>query len=229
MRRFKRNFWHVLSGLLLMTVAACGNGQDEQTEENNTSIKDINVENVAVVNGENISTASYLVQLDRIVQFYASQGLNLEEEENQQLLQDVEKNLLDSLITRELVLQEADRVNISPTEEEVDVELENFKSQFPEEEDYTEALDMNNYTEEQLREELKEELIYRKLLQLDHLDDEITVTEEELRERYDELSLQYENLGEFEDVQEQLKEEAIQQKFLDDLKEAAEIEVLYTV
>lgn len=225
---FKRNSLLVIFSLLFLIATGCGTGQDDQTEEGNegtTNTGDLGVENVATVNGENITAVEYLSQLDYAKQFYAMQGLNLEEEGNEELLEKVEEDLLDSLIMRTLVLQEAARVNVGPSDEEVNIELENFKSQFPEEEDFTQALDENNYTEEELRDELKQELTYRQLLQLEHLEaDELTITEADLMERYEELSEQY-DLGEFEEVQADLEEDVKLNKFLENLRESASIEI----
>jgi hypothetical protein len=60
-----------------------------------------------------------------------------------------------------------------------------------------------------------------------HLDeDQYTVSEDEAREYYEEIVMSNPEIGEFEDIQEDIENELKLDLYLDDLREQAEIEIL---
>jgi foldase protein PrsA len=91
------------------------------------------------------------------------------------------KEILERLITNRLILQEAKKLKISVSEEDIDTEIGKvIKENFYGAEDYFyQALEQYGITEDALRDDLKIELLLRKIVR-----DQITVTEEDTREYF---------------------------------------------
>lgn len=88
------------------------------------------------------------------------------------------------LIENEVILSKLEELNIIITEEEVEKELEIVRSSFESEEEYQTALEQSNLTEETLKENIKNTFRMQKLR--DQLTEDITVTEEDVLEYYNE-------------------------------------------
>lgn len=103
-------------------------------------------------------------------------------------LQQMKKQQLDSLVTQKVLLQKATELNLKPSDDEinkqVDEQINQSKAQFPEEGQFESVLQQNGLTEEQLRDLIKNEVIM-KAVQDDMVKD-ITVTDEEVQTYYDE-------------------------------------------
>jgi foldase protein PrsA len=135
---------------------------------------------VATVNGEKITQA----------------------ELNQRLMQQAGKEVLDQLITERLILQEAKKRKINVSEKEIDKKIEEFKKQFPDEKTFRNQLKENNMTLDFLKEQVKLQLILEKILK-----DEIKISENEIRNFYEQnKDFMYKD-KKFEEVKEQIKEE----------------------
>ncbi|UCZ54731.1 SurA N-terminal domain-containing protein [Bacillus shivajii] len=221
MKHIKRNFLLAISLMTVLALAACGDGEDNGEASNGSA----DGEAAATVNGEDVPMSEIDHQLNQLQDLYAQQGLDFEDEENQELLNQMRHGILEELITQKILLQEAENHDIEASEEEVDLEFEQIKGSFSEEE-FEQALEMQNYTEESLRAEIREMMKVQELLSLDHLDEtEIEVSEDEMRDYYDQLAMQNEELGEFEEVQDQIETQLKQSKYLEKLRESAEIEI----
>lgn len=86
--------------------------------------------------------------------------------------------VLDNLVTRILVMQEATKNNINVTEEDINKEIEKISGQFKEQgQDLNELLQAQGLSQEKFREEVKIQLIVTKLL-----GDEAKVSDEEFEE-----------------------------------------------
>lgn len=216
MKKFKGIFLLAMSITALIALAACGNQDGADPSENDSTIV------IATVNGEDI----YEEDLMQLMEFQFSMfGINVRDEENQELLEQFKPQLLDTLIFEKILIQEATG-KVSISDEEIDIHVEQVISQLPEDMTFEEALEIQGYTEEELRQEIKEMLMIQELLTLEHLpEDEYDVTETELREEYDRLiTEQGEDVEEFEAIQDELRKSVIQSKYFDDLREQADIE-----
>ncbi|MCR6096559.1 SurA N-terminal domain-containing protein [Salipaludibacillus agaradhaerens] len=184
-------------------------------------------EPIAIVNGEEIPMEELQMQMSQYEMLFAQQGMDPEDEENAAMIQELQQDILDLLVNQELLNQEADAQNIEVSDEEVEEELDQMREQFEEEEEFEQALEMQNYTLEQLEDDIRQMKRVQELQTMAHLDeDQYTVSEDEAREYYEEIVMSNPEIGEFEDIQEDIENELKLDLYLDDLREQAEIEIL---
>lgn len=153
--------------------------QDGSSSEDSTAIS--SGEPAAVVNGTAITQEEFQSALERNRAQMQAQGQSVSQAQIQQLRTDV----LESLITQELLFQESKRLDISVSAEEVTSELSSIKGQFPDEERYAQALEQAGVSEEELRADIKRNLAIEKLV-TQEIENPEELTEEELRAFYDE-------------------------------------------
>ena len=151
--------------------------------------------------------------------------------EGQTFLDAFKRNQLQDLITRKLLEREAERVEVTLSDED---EQEYFQEQVDM------IMQQNNMTEEDLLGALKqqgiesmdqfkqvfleqqgESLRVHKLIE-EVIVEKVNVTDEEAKEMYDQGQYQME----FDEVKDQIKRELAQQQYIDQLKDKANIEIL---
>lgn len=152
----------ILLGFLLIFV---GCGRDEKKV-------------AAVVNGESI----YLSQLERRLERYGKEWKGENEEARR-------KSILEDMINKKLILQEARRQGITVSQAEVDAYLENVKKTFLSHKAFEQALDKMGVTEEEFGGEAEENLMVNKMI--DRVSKNIKVTGEEIKNYYQENKEQY--------------------------------------
>ncbi len=118
------------------------------------------------------------------------------------------EEVLSNLITKRLIEDEAREQNAFPTQEEVDAEIEEIRSQLDEQGLTLEnALSIQGQTMNDLRENVRLQLAIEKML-----GDNMEVTDEEAQNYYDENSELYGEDTEFEDVKDQIKDQLTQER-----------------
>ena len=136
-------------------------------------------ENAALVNGVAISMEQYNkelnIQLDRI----ARQGQQLSDEQTAAL----KTNVLESLIEREVLFQQSEKVGIQITNPNVDEQLAAIKKRFPSEDEYKTALEKMNLSEDEVKAQIKRGLAIRELIDQE-ITSKVAVTEEESKAYY---------------------------------------------
>lgn len=90
------------------------------------------------------------------------------------------ESTLQSMITSELIDQEAKKANVTVTEKDIDAEIEDLKAQFGGEAAFNAALSQSSMTVEDLRAQMPMQVKLRKILE-----PQVTVTDEEIQEYYD--------------------------------------------
>lgn len=117
---------------------------------------------VAVVNGDYISLSEYLEKHDTIYQIMRSQ---LQGEEFSTQYEQIKKNLMDTMITELLLLQEAKREGYDVTQE-VQQQIESFREQngFGSNEELSRALNEQGMTFEDWRQDLEDNLLRQYVL-----------------------------------------------------------------
>lgn len=158
------------SPLLLVTLAlgalgAVGCNKPPEAEP------DANV--VATVNGEVVRRADFEQELTR--ELSSSEGPELTPEE----VEPFKRALLDSLVKRLLLLQEAKQHNITVTPEEVDRQMLRLTGDYPTD-SFSDALAQGQLSLAELRARESQRLIIEKLF-ANHVYARVAVTEEELR------------------------------------------------
>lgn len=135
---------------------------------------------VAVVNGTVISQA----ELDSAMARFEKQRNAAEKSNNPEELKELKKRVLQAMIDRELLLQEARKAGIKVEDAELDAQISNMKKRFGSEMKFGQMLEKWQFTEAQYRDNLKNEMITRKYLD-QQLGAKTDVSQEEVKAFYD--------------------------------------------
>lgn len=137
-------------------------------------------ENAAMVNGVPISMEQYNkelnIQLDRV----ARQGQKLSDDQ----IATLKNNILESLIEREVLYQQSQKIGIQVTDPMVDEQLTAIKKRFPNEDEYRNALTKMNLSEDEVKAQIKRGLAIRELIN-QQITSKVVVTDEESKAYYD--------------------------------------------
>jgi len=200
---FHRTLQKLVVGLgifVLLTTAAFAGGKQEDkgkqdtpasttqqkseqsTDQNATQSTDSSATGdvVATVNGTEISRAEFEDAVARTQRQYESQSGQLDSSK----LNDLKKSVLDSLISRELLYQAAQKSDITVDSAKVDDQIGSLKGRFQSDEQYQAALKNAGITEEDLRQDVKKSLVIQELL-AQKVTPNVTVGEEEAKKFYE--------------------------------------------
>lgn len=162
-----------LIAILAISLVGCSKGDNSEV--------------VAIVNGENITRG----QLDkRVEQTAAMNGFDLSNPQMAPYLEIFELQVLDSLVDEVLLKQEAEKLNIKVTKEEVDQEIDLYKSQFSSEKEYKEYF--NKYlkmSDQDIRDILGNQVLFNALF--DEITKDITSPQVDLKGYYNENKEQF--------------------------------------
>lgn len=216
---------------LILGLAACG-GNDEAQEVNIGVDEESKIEGnqgdaVAIVNGEEISQQQFVNQVDQVKMSYQQQGIEIDEE-NEVL---IKNHVLDQLVNTTLIVQAATEEGFSPTNEEVQAELDQIRAQYDSEEEFNTILEQNNLNLATLENEITYQLSINRYVAAKV--EEPLVSEVEIKERYDLYKQQTEEMPELEEIETQLKEEIKNEKnqasigeLVNRLRKESQIEIL---
>lgn len=109
---------------------------------------------VARVNGEAITLAEFDQAFDR-----------LRGQSTMANYSDIAANVMDMLIEQQLINQAAARMNITASDEEVNTQIQEYRSMVENDAAWQEWLRVNNFTEEELRESVRADLITKRLIE----------------------------------------------------------------
>lgn len=244
----KKYLWVLILAAVLLFTACGSQATTEEPAEENVDMG----EPVASVNGEFIYEAHYQKVVERMIWSYEQQGMDFAGEEGDELRLQVEESVLDHLIQQAVLMLEAEALDLTVSDEEVDGELKNLKDQFDTEEAFQEILDNTLFSEAELKETLKTEMTIEVLLE--RAVDGIEVREEDIEGMYafyeDQFQAQMEMMEEsgetlseeekaamalppYEEIKEELRLQLLQEKqqeammaFVDNLMASSEIEKL---
>ncbi|MGI8315272.1 SurA N-terminal domain-containing protein [Halobacillus mangrovi] len=216
-------------------LTACSSG--EETESNKgqeqEKVKSAETETdelqgsgpVAVVNGEELSREDFNAQYKSMKEQYSQMGMDLEGKEEQ-----LKKSIVDQMIGSELLIQSAEAAGIEVSNEEVEKKYSEFSQRFENEEQMKQALEENDTSEKEIKEQLKLQVKVDEFIANNTKQPE--VTEEELKKEYDALKSQQEDVESFEKVKPALEQQLQSQKkqqqvveLVQKLREDAEVEV----
>lgn len=223
--------------VLAMVLVACGDKKDEEEEtkdEENPLAPSVDISDeekvdddkvVAIVNGNEVKGGVYNLVYAQL----KLQSAQLGDETDNKEMKDL---TMESVIDREIVMQEAKEEGIDITEKEAEKEFKTMK------EENSEALEtlLEQYqiTEDGFKEQLRFELIMdeflSKTIDVDVSDDDVKEFYEEAKEEAKEGDDEGE-IPEFDEVKDQIKESMEQEEMtlalqdkVDEIKETAEIE-----
>jgi len=137
-------------------------------------------EKAASVNGSIITMKQLERELTQVQQRLAGQGRQITESE----LVEIKKDLLESLINRELIYQECRRQKISAKESEVMEQYDGLKKRFPSEAGFNQALQQMNISEAEIKQQIRQELELKAFIDKNY-SLKISVPETDVRAYYD--------------------------------------------
>lgn len=135
---------------------------------------------VATVNGVAITSRSFNRALAQVQRRFAQSGKKLEGKN----LANVRKNILETLIDRELLYQESEKDGIKVPKEKVNQQVESLKKQFPEKGAFEKALKTVDMTEQELRDQIRRQLAVREMIDT-KIASKVNISEKEVRAFYD--------------------------------------------
>ncbi|MBM4309860.1 MAG: hypothetical protein FJ119_02780 [Deltaproteobacteria bacterium] len=151
----------ILSVLLLMCACvlyACGSKEAEVKETaaapEAAALKDP-AAMVASVNGQAVTAGDVDQEMKGLL---ARFGGRVPPEQMQELEPRMREQALENLISKRLIIQEADRQNIQPDDQQIEAELATVTAQFPSPEMFQEQLNTMGITAEQLRGDISDHL-----------------------------------------------------------------------
>lgn len=198
--------------ILLVSLSAC-----TKNEEVINPIDEPSIDVVATVNGVEIKWDQFKTMVDDMKLYYQQFNLDFDSDDNKELLSMLEGEALNILIQEELVYRYALENNYEVSDEEIDKEIELFKSQFDSEEEFLEVLGSNGLTLDTFRVKITRDKVLSDYTKNEMRD--VDVTEEELLSLYEEYKNRLEELPPLEEIRARLEDEINQQKFLERFEE----------
>lgn len=188
---------------------------------------------VAKVNNEIITNSELKDRVDQTIENFSAQGL----EANQEQIEQIRNQAIESLINEKLIFDYAEENNIEASEEEVEKEYSSMVFFYSGEENLEIQLESFGVSKEVFRENLRKNIIFKNSIE-NFSSLELTVTEEEIRNVYSVLEEEAQKseleseLPSFEEsrpwLEHQLKEQKIlneSENFLTHLRSEAEVEI----
>ena len=165
-----KTFCQLAAVFALILVFLPAMAQEKQSSE----------KNAALVNGVAISMEQYTKELNVQLARVSQQGQQISDDQMAAL----KKNILDSLIEREVLYQQSQKVGIQVTDQTVDNQLAAIKKRFPSETEYKNALSKMNLSEEEVKVQIKRGLSIKELID-QQITSKVVITDEESKAYYD--------------------------------------------
>jgi uncharacterized lipoprotein YehR (DUF1307 family) len=224
-----KKYKFVLAALVIaVLLVACGKSEENKPDAEQETGVDLEIKDeekvpeddvVAVVNGEDVFGKTYNLVYAQLKMFAGQFGEEVDTDE-------IKEATIDSLIDRQILMQEASNKGIEVSKETADSEFATLKSE--NEENLNNLLEQFQMTEETFKEQLQFELTLT-----EYRDKAITVsvTDEEIEEQYKKAKEGNDDIPELNEIKEELKgnieeqkrDEALQKK-IDEVREKAKIE-----
>lgn len=140
---------------------------------------------VAKVNGTTIHSTEYDTIFSQTKKQYASRfGIDFASDQGKQIEKDIRKGIVDQLVDRQLILNEAAARNVQITDAQIEEKLAEIKKGFPDEAAFTKTLEDNGMKLADLQTRVKEGLTVEAVTAA--VTKEIAVTDEDVKKYYDE-------------------------------------------
>ncbi|TLS38915.1 SurA N-terminal domain-containing protein [Pseudalkalibacillus caeni] len=215
-----------------------GNKQDQQKQakEIQKKMEEQQVDEdktVAIVNKEEIKGSKYNSLLSQNQMQYHQMG---QDPTSEKIAGQLKKQVLDTLVGQELLLQEANSKGYEASSDKVEKQINDLKEQYGGEDAFNKALEKNNLTKEDLKQQISQSLMIETYVDKEIKTDD--VSEKEMKEYYEQIKAQsssqsnQQEIPPYEEVKEKIKQqleseqqqEKLQTK-VDELKKDADIEI----
>ncbi len=235
----------LITGLLIVVLAACGGNEessnDKKEEDTNTEeqaqsgeqeqpeVDKVDADKVvATVNGEEIKGEDFNALYSQSQMQYVQMGQEVPKDQ----LDQMKKQVAESMVGQELILQAAQEEDIEASDDKIKEELAGIKEGYEDEKKFEAALEQSDMTMEDLEKEIAKNIQYTTYIDQKIEVDE--VTEEEMKEYYDQAKEQgtSEEMPAYEDVKPQIKKgledeqkSKKTQELVEKLKEDADVKI----
>jgi len=118
---------------------------------------------LASVNGTNITAQQLDEEVAAVKKNLEQQGFSFDGEQGKEFEDMLKNNVLEQMIDQELVMQEAQRLKLMPTDKEIEDELAGIKKQLGTEGEYKKFLAANGVNEPKLKDMIKQQQAFVKL------------------------------------------------------------------
>lgn len=184
---------------------------------------------IALVNGQEIKGGVFNDRFNQIKNVY----LGEEDLIDEVLLGELKDFALREVINEFLIMEYAEREGIFVDQEEVDFHYNEIERSVLRQEDFEEELKKWGFTTKTFKEEILKQLIIERAINL-YADDSLEVSEEDMRDVFDEYNEQSEGMLDYDEVKDDLRAMLERDKFamaaetlIDQLRLESEIEVLF--
>ncbi len=238
----------MITGLLLVALAACGGNEESESKNNENDTEQKSAEAgkedskqsqpdldkvkedkvIATVNGEEIKGEDFNALYTQNQLKYHQMGQDVSKEQ----LTKLKKQVAESMVGQELILQAANEKGYEASEKQVDEELASLKEQYADEKKFKAALDESGMSLDELKKEIAKNVQYTSYVEKEIKVEE--VTEEEMKQYYEQAKEKgsAEEMPAFEKVKPQIKKglesekkKKETQQHIDKLKEDAKIKI----
>lgn len=169
----------------VMSLSVVGCNMIEQTPESKAKTVLAKVGSTKITLGD--VDAELKADIDSLKETYGDDYESKIDESLLTQLQTVRKNVLNQLVNEEIMVQEAKKLNLMPSDEELDEKVaaktEELKEVYGGEEKFQSALDYYGYTDETFKEFMKTQVISE--IVYEYMVKDVAVTDEEVQKYYD--------------------------------------------
>jgi len=189
---------------------------------------------VATVDGEEITVEELEAQLENLKASYRAQGMEPDSPEMEGMLEQAQMQILEEMISMKLLEQRAEEKGIEAPRDKIEEQYQEIVEQFGDEEALLAQLEEFDLTKDELMQDIEQNATIQHYINLKVDKDELEVSEEEIRTRYEEHqeANAEENEEEYEEMKPQLeqtlkdeKERQQIQSLLEELRQESDIEV----
>jgi len=224
----KNYLWAVLAIVVIGSLLLFGLERQGRIETGVFSFME-KYQAVATVNDVKITRDKYEQNRAQLTQSATAQGVDINDEEIQK---EISTQAIDVLINGELLRQEADNLDIEATAEEVETRYNELKDQLGGEEELLARLREVGVTAATLMQDIEDEIRVEKLLEVAIDRSTIEVSDDEIREVYDEAAAVMPSVPSFEEARETIatqlsytKEQELLRDYIQTLRDNADVEV----
>jgi hypothetical protein len=248
----KKMIFTLITGLMVVVLAACGGNEESKEAKNNDKAKTAETDQqkqleemqkkleaqkidekktVAIVNDKEVLGSDYNSALASAQGQMQQMG---QDPTSKEAAEQVKKQTIDSLVGQTLLLQEADKKSYKVSEADINKQLDEIKKQFKTEKEFDAALKQSGMDMKTLETQIADDLILKQFVEKEFPASEIT--DEEIQKTYDQYAEQGKKTGQevpkLEEVKTQIEQSLQQQKQqeklvqkVEKLKKNAKIEI----
>ncbi len=171
MMKIQKRCLSVLMGILCVVLVVSSSAADNVLKSDNV---------VAVVNGTSLNRADFDREMNTVMMQIMQRGQSQEGLDASKL----EKEVLESMINRELLIQESRTKNIQVTEKEVNEYYEKVRAKYPSEDEFKKVLTRMKLSEADIRTQIKDEMVFQRFIDTQFVE-KVTLSDKELKEFYE--------------------------------------------